>query len=77
MAFEDNETYSQGTLYSATENQVTETQKSSQLHLLWFIKKRKQPLVLRTQPDSPTLCSGNNHKSKLSLYQKWVIQKYF
>lgn len=25
MAFEDNETYSQGTLYSATENQVAET----------------------------------------------------
>lgn len=55
MAFEDNETYSQGILYSATENQVTETQKSSQLHLLWLIKNRKQHWFLKYQESSQIL----------------------
>lgn len=55
MAFEDNEICSQGTLYSATENQVTETQKSSQSYLLWFTKNRKQHWFLKYQESSQIL----------------------
>lgn len=31
--------------------------------------------IARIQPDSPALYPGNNHKGKLRLYQKGVIQK--
>lgn len=47
VAFEDNEKYSQATIYSATKNLAVETQKSLQLHLLWFIKNRKIHWLLK------------------------------
>lgn len=72
MAFEGNETHSQGTLYSATENQVAETQKIIPVAFLMVYKEQKSTLVVKiseVQPDSPALYSRNNHKSKLSLYK--------
>lgn len=55
MAFEENEINSQGTIYSATENLVVEPQKSSQLHLLSFMKNRKLHWLSKEQESIQTL----------------------
>lgn len=72
MAFEDNEIYSGHYLFCHRKSSCWGSKVLPVTFIMIYKEQKTMPAVkiVRIQPDSPALYPGNNHKSKLRLYQK-------